>query len=241
MGGDAAGSGAPSLQSSHVDPDALVLAGRRLRPDADDLPSPRFADDVWDLRAGHHLPNVEANRLRIRFYVVDDPIWRLTAKEYVYARLTDATLAEGRLPAITTLMIEFNVLHALFAYLTEFYPGLRLADIEDDQILENFLTIRAVGVGARWKPQRRSGDAWSLMLLHRASDRLTADRLVHLPFRGRTAREIAGSRFYGENRTPRIPPEVLAPYLRGALFYVQVAANDIRAAEKERQQLAESA
>ena len=57
-----------------------------------------------------------------------------------------------------------------------------------------------------------------------------------MPWR-QTARQVAGSRGSDENDTPRIPPHVLGPYLRGALLYVSTAAADILAATAELDQL----
>ncbi|MDI9979468.1 hypothetical protein [Rhodococcus sp. IEGM 1307] len=228
------------LRSAHVAPDTLVLAGRRLRSDAGHLPAPRFADEVWDLRAAHHTPNASISELRLRFDVIEDPVWRLTAKEYAYARLTNTNLAEGRLPAVPTVKREISGLRYFFAHLTSHHPEMRLSDIDSDVILENFLTARTARISARWKPHERARYAWLLTLVHRAAGHLTHDQLTHLPFRGRTARQVAGTRGDVENRTPRIPPQVLSPYLRGALFYVQVAAQDILEAERELQRLTES-
>ena len=104
--------------------------------------------------------------------------------------------------------------------------------IEDDQILENFLTIR------QWASVH-GGNRSVAPAMRGVSCCSTGRRIASLPtdwFTFRSAAgppgKIAGSRFYGENRTPRIPPEVLTPYLRGALFYVQVAANDIARRER---------
>ena len=54
-----------------------------------------------------------------------------------------------------------------------------------------------------------------------------------MPWRGVTPYVVAGVVEPVENSTQRIPEAVLGPYLRWALFYVQVAAGDILAASDE--------
>uniref|UniRef100_UPI0021C19F5B hypothetical protein n=1 Tax=Frankia tisae TaxID=2950104 RepID=UPI0021C19F5B len=166
-----------------------------------------------------------------RFDAIGDLAWRLTAKEYAYARLTRRIEGCKGLPAPPTVVREVRVLRAFFAHLTEYHPGLRLAEIGDDAVFDGFLaTCRG---SARWQAQERARHAWALTLLHRVGEQLTHDRLTHLPWRGRPAQQIAGRRAEAENRTPRIPSQVMGPYLRGALFYVQTAATDILAAADE--------
>ncbi len=59
-----------------------------------------------------------------------------------------------------------------------------------------------------------------------------------MPWQGQTARQTAGRRVDAENATLRIPPRVLGPYLRRALFYVSTASADILAAGEELGRLA---
>src|SRR5271154_5218678 len=220
--------GAP-LRSAHLPDDVLVLAGRALRPGCG--PGPRFGDDVWDLSAARAAVNCKRTMLVVRFGTITDPVWRLTAKEYAYARLTHPVEGSVKQPSPLTLIREISVLRDLFRHLHEHQPGLRLADIRDDEILDGFLDGRSVS--ARWQAHDRARHAWALNLLHGLSDHLTHDRLIHIPWRGQTAGQIAGRRAQTENATPRIPPHVLGSYVRGALFHVQTAAPDILAASAE--------
>ncbi|MFE2998037.1 hypothetical protein ACFXG4_23870 [Nocardia sp. NPDC059246] len=226
---------ANEFRSAHVEQDALVLVGRPLRPGAG--VGPRFGDDIWDLSAAHHAPNTHLSGLRIRFDRIGDRFWRITAKEYAAARLTTPVDRGGQgLPSVATVAREIRILRVLFTYLAEYHPGLRLADIDDDMVLDRFVIIATAG-STKWQPHERARHAWLLTLLHRSGDQLTFDRLTRIPFQGRTARQISGRRNNRDNATPRIPPQVLAPYLRGALFYVQTASRDILAAVEERKRL----
>jgi integrase len=222
------------LRSAHVKDNALVLAGRPLRPGSG--PGPRFGDDVWDLSPAYHTVNSKRAQSILRFDKIPDPVWRLTAKEYAYARLTGPVEGSKRRPSPPTLAREVRVLRRFFLHLDRHRPGLRLAGITDDEVLDGFLD--GCSSSARWQAHERARNAWTLTLLHRLGGQLTCDRLSYVPWQGQTARQVAGRRADAENATLRIPPRVLGPYLRGALFYVSTAATDILAAIAELGQLA---
>lgn len=225
------------LRSAHVPDDALVLAGRPLRPETG--PGPQFRDDVWDLSPACHVANAtRSSASTIRFDKIDDPVWRLTAKEYAYARLTRPVEGSKKRPSPQTLANEVRTLRHFFDHLSQHRPGMRLNGICDDEILDGF--ISECRASARWQAIARAQLAWTLTLLHRLGDQLTHDRLSHVPWRGQSPRQVAGRRADPENATPRIPPEVLGPYLRGALFYVRTAAPDILAATAEASSLADT-
>jgi integrase len=228
-----AGTVAP-LRSAHVPDDVLVLAGRSLRPGTG--PGPRFRDDVWDLSPACHVVNAPRAASTIRFDKIGDPVWRLTAKEYAYARLTRPVEGSKRRPSPRTLANEVRTLGHFFTHLRQHRPGMCLDGISDDEILDGF--IDECRASARWQALARAQRAWTLTLLHRLGDQLTYDRLSHVPWRGHSPRQVAGRRADIENATPRIPPDVLGPYLRGALFYVGTAAPDILAATAEASDLA---
>jgi len=231
----AAGDPGP-LRSAHVADDALVLAGRPLR--AGTGPGPRFSDDTWDLSPACHTVNSKRAQSVLRFDKISDPLWRMTAKEYAYARLTRPVEGSKKRPAPPTLAREVRVLTGFFRHLDRHRPGLRLSGITSDELLDGF--IAGCSSSARWQAHERARHAWTLTMLHRLGSQLTYDRLIHVPWKGQTARQVAGRRARDENDTPRIPPHVLGPYLRGALFYVSTAAADILAATEELGQLSAS-
>ncbi|MGW9642433.1 hypothetical protein ACWHAU_25320 [Streptomyces albidoflavus] len=223
------------LVSAHVDADALVLRGRPLKEGAGS--GPRFAEDLWNMSAAYHLPNHHSGQASILFEKIEDPEWRLTAKEYAFARLNKITRGCKKLPSVVTVSREAREVQRLFAFLGRRYPGVRLRDLTDDVVLDAFLHHR-VECG-QTKPENfvseRGRVKWFLTLFFRTRESITFDRLERLPWDGRASLKVAGRR-PAENTTRRIPPEVLAPYLRGALFYVHVASKDILAglAEQER-------
>lgn len=66
---------------------------------------------------------------------------------------------------------------------------------------------------------------------------LTADRLLVNPWPGRSAHTAAGVVRDAENTTERIPEEITAPLVKGAVFYVTTAGPDILAAQREHTEL----
>ncbi|WP_330436274.1 hypothetical protein OIC43_42510 [Streptomyces sp. NBC_00825] len=229
-------SASESLASAHFVADALVLTGRPLQADAG--PGPRFCEDVWNMGAAYHLPNHHLGQSTITFTTIQDPLWQLTAKEYAYSRLTKVTEGCKRLPSVVTVCREFRELRKLFGFLSEHHPGLWLRELTDDTVLDAYLHHRVEGGST--KPelyvQERGRVKWFLTLLFRTRASLTYDRLERLPWNGRASKQVAGRR-PRENTTHRIPPQVLAPYLRGALFFVRVASQDILAALAEQERI----
>ncbi|MFB0627599.1 hypothetical protein [Streptomyces sp. AB3(2024)] len=232
------GLAAEPLVSAYVSADALVLTGRPLREEAG--PGPRFGEDVWNMAAAYHLPNHHRGQSTVIFTTIEDPMWRLTAKEYAYSRLTKITEGCKRLPSVVTVSREFRELRKLFVFLAGRHPGLRLRDLTDDAVLDAFLDHRVEGGGIKpeVQAQERGRVKWFLTLLFRTRESITYDRLERLPWDGRASKHVAGRRPQ-ENSTQRIPPRVLAPYLRGALFYIRVASKDILAALAEQERITE--
>ncbi|MFE7652506.1 hypothetical protein ACFU6M_06205 [Streptomyces bottropensis] len=227
---------AEPLVSAHVAADALVLVGRPLMAGAG--PGPRFAEDVWNMAAAYHLPNHHHGQSTIRFATIEDHVWRLNAKEYAYSRLTEITEGCKRLPSVVTVCREFRELRKLFVFLSDRCPGLRLRELTDDTVLDAFLHHRVEGGSTKPEnyAQERGRVKWFLTLLFRTRKSLTFDRLERLPWNGRASKVVAGRRPQ-ENTTQRIPPQVLAPYLRGALFYVRIASKDILGALAEQERI----
>ena len=89
----------------------------------------------------------------------------MTAKEYAYARLTRPVEGSKKRPSPPTLAREVRVLVRFFRHLSRHRPGLRLADISHDELLDGF--IEGCSSSARWQAHERARHAWSLTLLHR--------------------------------------------------------------------------
>ncbi|GAA2246726.1 integrase [Streptomyces atrovirens] len=188
------------------------------------LPSrgPLLTEDVWDLRCV--LPRTWRT-WRLDFTQISDPTTRRTAKEYVASRLHRGSLGLGPMKA-TAAATELRVFIAVMKDLRE-VGAPRLSAVGRTH-LDAVLT--------RWKPSPDNAVRNVTLLKHLAAQGpfLSQDRLNVLPWNGRSAYAVAGvRRIKGENTTPRIPEEVLAPLLRAAVFYVEKASGDILTAQRE--------
>ncbi len=77
---------------------------------------PLFGDDVWDLRVLRVRRNQPLDWLVVDFRPFTDPIRRLVAKEYLYARL-NITHPHHRRLAVTGMKGEYYLLRRFFTYL----------------------------------------------------------------------------------------------------------------------------
>jgi len=207
-----------------VDAGALVLpaairAGHQ-------LDGPRFADKVWDVSG--FLPRT-AKMTRIDFTTIADPVHARTIREYLHSRLNRGIAVNqlsgtARPMKLTSLYSEFAEARLILRELAA-AGAARLADVTPRHLEE---------VLAGWKrcPDTAAGKAGVVKYLAAHGPFLT-DRLGFTPWPGRPANQIAGRRIPRENTTPRIPQEVMSPLLQAALFYVQTAAGDLAAAQRE--------
>ncbi|MEU2181567.1 hypothetical protein [Streptomyces thermolilacinus] len=203
-----------SSASEYVLPERLTLG----------LPSrgPLLSEDVWDLRCV--LPRTWRT-WRLDFTQIDDQVTRRTAKEYVASRLHRGSLGLGPMKA-TAAAGELRVFISVMNDLRE-VGAPQLSAV-------NRTHLDAVLM--RWKPSPGNAVRNITLLKHLAAHGpfLSRDRLNVLPWNGRSAYAVAGvRRVKGENATPRIPEEVLAPLLRAAVFYVEKASGDILTAQRE--------
>ncbi len=190
------------------------------------LDGPCYGDDVWDV-AG--LVPRTAKMTRIDFTTITDPVHARTIREYLHSRLTRGIAANqlsgtARPMKLTSLYQEFTEARLILRELAA-AGAARLADVTPRH-LERVL--------AGWKPRpdTAAGKVGTVKHLAAHGPFLT-DRLGFTPWPGRPANQVAGRRIPRENTTPRIPQEVTAPLLQAALFYVQAAAGDLRAAQQE--------
>ncbi|WP_324783181.1 hypothetical protein [Streptomyces sp. H51] len=189
-----------------------------------DLPSrgPLLAEDIWDLRCV--LPRTWRT-WRLDFTQIRDPVTRRTAKEYIASRLHRGSLGLGPMKA-TAAAGELRVFIAVLKDLRE-AGAPRLSTVGRGHL---------DAVLSRWKPMPSNAVRNITLLKHLAAHGpfLSQDRLDILPWHGRSAYSVAGvQRTKGENTTPRIPEEILAPLLRAAVFYVETASGNILAAQRE--------
>ncbi|MDP8931714.1 MAG: hypothetical protein M3O70_24895 [Actinomycetota bacterium] len=195
-----------------------------------------FGDDLWDLSAAGLPARVNPSDARLNFRSIGDEHWRLLAKEYFWARLNEAVAGSNRLLP-QSARAEFSVFTIFVNWVLDpasHPPGFdrRLSLLDHDRLDAFVQSLR----GGRGRPLSAGTISIYLRLIERRHDYspfLSHDYLPFHPWRHRPSGRVAGFTKQDENKTPRIPQEVLGPFLRWALFYVDVASADILAGRDE--------
>jgi hypothetical protein len=222
--------------------DELVLATQVLKAGTNATTLSRFGDDRWDLAPAIFRENVARSVTVVNFSALHDPLQRLTAKEFLWARLNEPS------PCPTQARMAPTCARAALADLTKFmafvcdYLGVFAVHQVDQTLLDAYLSeLRA--------EQNRTAERIAHLLntpidLDRYSPFLTLGGFSCRPWRGRPAVQIAGlspQPLSADNRTPRIPEPVIAALLRWSLKYIDHFAADIFAARAEYEALKQNA
>jgi Phage integrase, N-terminal SAM-like domain len=202
-----------------------VLAGRPLRRGAGRLDGSRFNDDIWDLTPA--ILQGHQDSLMLNFRAVPAP-FRPAAKELFYILLTATDLPPGeRKRSIASIRGYFSGLRDFFGWADErgsqVLSSLRPDDLEayHERVLRQRKSVTV---------QRRYRGA--VRMLWTYAPKLASGGLPFDP--GQVPGWAAGpARPRGENKTPRIPEQVLAPLLTWALSWTEDIANDVIAAVSE--------
>jgi hypothetical protein len=216
------------------DDDAPVLLARPVHGDPESLP--RYGDDTWNLQALHPTPDTRAQFRSIfpfgRWF--RDERFRALAKEYAYARLNarpPATVARlpglvrrRRRPMPLTVHDELGRLRMVCDWLSAATPPVRFADLTEERLDALRCAMRDT-LGASDVALTQIADV--IKKLYDYRDYLRSDHLAFEPWPGLSAAKVGGRIMPAENTTPRVPEEVMGPFLRWCLFYVEVAAKDI--------------
>lgn len=209
--------------------DAPVLPDHVLTAAGHPGPGPRFADPVWDM--GPFLPRSNSERT-IVFTSVADPVTALVLREYLYSRLrhgNSALVRRGPMK-LTGIFGAFQKARTVIATF-QAVGARRLVDVTPDHLqaaLERWQTVSAEEAALR---------VTAVKHLFAHGPFLTADRLLINPWPGRSGHAVAGVVRDAENTTERIPEEIIAPLVKGAVFYVTTAGPDILAAQRENAEL----
>jgi hypothetical protein len=215
--------------------DDIVLA--RLKINEGVLPQSlsQFADDIWDLGPAIFSRTARRRACKIAFSGIVCPVERLTAKEYIFAWLTERLPdPAGRLPPLQA-QTALGALRRFMDFVRNregrFDPAFIDQSLLDDWLaFQGSRPIRSTQVAASLRP---------VYQLHRLAPFLTHGGLAFLPWNGRTAAMVAGCRASSsENLTPRIPEPVIGALLKWSLHYVDDFAPDILAARAELDRLA---
>jgi integrase len=197
----------------------------------------RFEDSTWDLSPAVFRENARVCHITAHFDGIADRSVERTLREFLYARLNfEIPGHRTRLPPGSIRQL-FNRARRFLEFVAAKCGTCDLATV-DQPLLDayrNHLTA---------DPQRRSVQVAQLLEvvvdLHHYRDRMPSGGLKLLPWKGRSAFLVAGShQTSGENKTPRVPEEVISPLLQWSLKYVTTFSADILAARAELEALQE--
>jgi len=222
------------MASVHVRDTDGVLAGLPTRPGISLSSLPVFGEDHWDVAPAVFRENTRRCHCNVDFAQIADPLQRLTAKEYLYARLHEpegglsARLAPGSVRAVLNRLLRF------MAFAEDRLGTFRL-DVFAQADLDAWLAHLQAGKCAS---QQVAALLDVAIDLNDHADRLTQGGFKFSPWRGRPATLVAGCPPLGrENLTPRMPEPVIAAMLRWSLRYIDDFAPDILAARSELDEL----
>ncbi|PXY16994.1 hypothetical protein [Prauserella muralis] len=209
-----------------VPPDAPVLATRPLRPGTDLDGTSRFADDVWDLDAANH--QVHTRRWILNFPTLP-AAFRPVAKELFYALLAGEPPPGETRSSLGSIRGRFTQVKKFLWWADR--RGIRaLADVTADDLLafHHWLQSQDLGPSQRGAHRGAVRAFWLYRhVLH--SDALPLDPSRIEEWTSDNSKPARRS----ENRTDRIPEQVISPLLVWALRWVSDFAPDVVAARAE--------
>jgi len=154
-----------------------------------------------------------------------------TLREFLYARLNfDVPGHRMRLPPASIRQL-FNRTRRFLEFVVVRSGNCNLARV-DQALLDAYRTHLTSD------PQRRPIQIANLLEivvdLHHFREHMPTGGIPMLPWKGRSPHIVAGSKqTAGENKTPRLPEDVISPLLTWSLKYITVFAADILAARAE--------
>lgn len=212
---------AAALPSAH----ALVLDGRELRPGSTLTSTSRFADQVWDLTPALMQKHQRGKKLD---FTTLPTRYRRVAKELCYAKLAGALPEGHRRPGVVSVRIQFTEFKILADWLDS-HGRPAIGQITPGHVDAFRKAQAARGISASWAAQLRQTVRELWVFGDLLSERLPFDpRVVFDDWYDRPGRDRPT-----ENRTGRIPEEVLGPLLGWALRWVEELSRDILATRRE--------
>ena len=205
--------------------DEIVLATHALKPGTDETSLSRFVDDRWNLAPAIFRENVPRSLMTVDFANLEDPWQRLTAKEFIWARMNETSpLPTQTRLAPTMARATLHMLSGFMAFVAD-HAGRFAMHLVDQALLDAYLAE------LKRQPGRAPGRIAHIIdvpiMLDRYGRFLTLGSFSCRPWRGRPAVKVAGVAprpLTAENRTPRIPEPVIGAMLRWSLRYIDVFA-----------------
>ena len=190
----------------------------------------RFGDASWDLSPAVFRNNARRCHVTVHFTTIPDPRQAQTLREFLYARLNvDIPGTRFRLPPSGVRQI-FNRAKRFLDFVLSQRGTCDLGSVDQPLLDAYRLHLQSA---VRRQPPQVALLLETVLDLHHYRHHIPSGGLAVLPWQGRTAFYVAGARQAGENKTPRIPEQIISPLVRWSLKYVTVFAPDILAARAE--------
>lgn len=207
-----------------------VLASAPLRPGFDRRHLSRYDDPSWDLGPAVFRENARRCHVTVHFGSIGDPAIAEVMRAYLYARLNiDLPGHRPRLPPASVRQ-AFNRARRFFEFAKAELGACDIARVDQRLVDRYAKALRSRGL----RPVIAAQFLEVVFDLYAYRDHLDRARLQFEPWPGRSPSRVAGYRFKcGENRTPRMPEQIITPLLAWSLKYVILFAPDILAARRE--------
>lgn len=210
--------------------DRPVLASAPLRPGYDRHDLSRYDDPSWDLGPAVFRENARRCHVTVHFGSIVDPAIAGILRAYLYARLNvELPGYRPRLPP-ACLRQAFNRTRRFLAFVQSELGVCDIARVDPSLVDRYAKALRSGGL----RPIVAAQVLETIFDLYAYRDHLGDARLRFEPWPGRSSSLVAGYRSkHGENRTPRIPEEIITPLLAWSMKYVTLFAPDILTARCE--------
>lgn len=210
--------------------DRPVLASAPLKKGFDRSCLSRYGDASWDLGPAVFRENARRCHVTVHFGSVEDIGTREAIRQLLYARLNvDLPGHRKKLPPACVRQI-FNRARRFFEFVRGELGAVDLSRV-DQQLLDRY--ARHLQTDCSRRPVIVGHLLEVPVDLYAFRDHLPSGGLRFQPWSGRAPARVAGYRNVRENRTPRMPEEVIAPLLAWSIHYVTEFAPDIFAARDE--------
>jgi hypothetical protein len=210
--------------------DRPVLVSAPLRPGFDRRDLSHYDDPSWDLGPAVFRENARRCHVTVHFGSIADPAIAQVMRAYLYARLNIDL--PGHRPPLPPASVRqaFNRARRLFEFVKTELGACDIARIDHRLVDRYAKALRSRGL----RPIVAAQFLETVFDLYAYRDHLGRAHLQFEPWPGRSPSLVAGYRFTrGENRTPRIPEQIITPLLAWSMKYVTLFAPDILAARRE--------
>ena len=215
-----------------VIPDAAwpVLSVAPLKAGFDRSRLSRFGDASWDLSPAVFRNNARRCHVTVHFTTIPDSGQAVILREFLYARLNvDIPGCSVRIPP-TGVRQHFNRAKRFLDFVQSQRGACDLG-LVDQPLLDAYRAHLQSGVGRQ--PEQTALLLETVLDLHYYQHHISCGGIRVFPWQGRSAFYVAGARQTGENKTPRIPENIIGPLVRWSLKYVVEFGPDILAGRAE--------